>query len=37
VCEKEVLGELGFSIENVYDTLVESRRRIGRIRPATAG
>lgn len=27
--EKKVLGELGFQIENVYDTLVESRRRAG--------
>ncbi|MBI2373946.1 MAG: DEAD/DEAH box helicase [Deltaproteobacteria bacterium] len=29
--EKAVLGELGFVIENVYDTLVESRRRFGQV------
>lgn len=29
--EKTVLGELGFTIENIYDTLVESRRRFGKL------
>jgi ribonuclease D len=29
--EKAVLGELGFAIENVYDTLDESRRRFGKL------
>jgi len=31
VFEKAVLGEIGFVIENVYDTLVESRRRFGQV------
>lgn len=29
--EKKVLGELGFAIENVYDTMVQSRRRLGQL------
>jgi len=29
--ERQVLGALGFVIDNVYDTLVESRRRFGKL------
>ena len=29
--ERSVLGELGFTIDNVYDTLTESRRRLGQL------
>lgn len=29
--EKKVLGEIGISIENVFDTMLESRRRLGQL------
>jgi ATP-dependent Lhr-like helicase len=29
--EKSVLGELGFQIENAYDTMVQSRRSLGKL------
>ena len=29
--ERAVLGEQGFRIENVYDTMVESQRRVGKL------